>query len=198
MNLKGGPRRGRRVAVLVIVVLMAGSIGWLVYFQLSTRGATVVVGDQILNFKAAAVVGNEPAPDFRLPRLDNRSKTLAVSDYRGEVVVLNFWASWCYPCRREAPDLQAAWLDYKDRGVQFIGVDNRDNDAAGLAFVREFGITYPSVVDETGALAGGYELPGLPATFVISAEGRIVYRFIGYIDGPTLRAALDDVLGRDG
>ncbi len=84
--------------------------------------------------------------------------------------------------------------DYRNRGVRFLGVDHRDDRAAALAFVDEFGITYPSVSDPAGALADDYELVGLPSTFVIHRRGSIVYRFTGYLDGAVLRSALDDVL----
>jgi cytochrome c biogenesis protein CcmG/thiol:disulfide interchange protein DsbE len=123
-----------------------------------------------------------------------RSGNLSLSSLRGNVVVVNFWASWCGPCREEAPDLEATSRAYRSRGVRFLGVDERDDEAAALAFVREFDITYPSVFDPSGALADDYALLGLPTTVVVDRNGQIVYRFTGYLDAPVLRSALDDVL----
>lgn len=109
-------------------------------------------------------------------------------------MTLNFWASWCAPCRLEAPDLQATWEAYRQRGVQFLGVNYRDDKAAANAFTDEFRITYPSVFDPSGSLAFGYELIGVPTTFIIDGQGHVRFQFRGYLDGAVLRRALDDVL----
>jgi cytochrome c biogenesis protein CcmG/thiol:disulfide interchange protein DsbE len=147
----------------------------------------------VANYQARAEVVDTRAPDFELPLL-GEDGSLRLSDLRGDVVVLNFWASWCSPCRIEAPDLQAVWQDYRDRGVRFVGVDELDDEFAAQGFVREFAITYPSVFDPSGSLADDYGFIGLPATYVIDRQGDIVYRFQGFIDGPTLRSSLDEVL----
>jgi thiol-disulfide isomerase/thioredoxin len=126
----------------------------------------------------------------------NGGDRIRLSDLAGNVVVLNFWASWCGPCRREAPGLQGTWEAYTHRGVRFLGVDHRDDQAAARAYEGEFGITYPSVYDPAGELAFDYELVGLPTTFIIDRSGRIVFRFTGYTDAGILRKALEDVLGR--
>ena len=136
-----------------------------------------------------------PAADFTLPTLDGKA-TVSLATYRGSIVVLNFWATWCTPCRREAPGLERAWQAYRDRGVQFLGVDERDDDAAGRAFVKEFGITYPSGSDPPGRLAFSYELFGMPTTFVIDGTGTIRFRFVGYITEDALRAVLDPLIAK--
>nr|MBA2599961.1 TlpA family protein disulfide reductase [Actinomycetota bacterium] len=151
----------------------------------------------VANYQARAEVVDTPAPDFELPLL-GEDGSLRLSDLRGDVVVLNFWASWCSPCRIEAPDLQAVWQDYRDQGVRFVGVDELDDTFAAQGFVREFAITYPSVFDPSGSLADDFGFIGLPATYVIDRQGNIVYRFQGFIDGPTLRSSLDEVLAGTG
>jgi cytochrome c biogenesis protein CcmG/thiol:disulfide interchange protein DsbE len=151
----------------------------------------------IADYQAEPVAVDAPAPDFELELLSGEG-TLRLSDLRGKVVVLNFWASWCSPCRLEAPDLQAAWVDYRDLGVRFLGADELDDRFAARGFVEEFGITYPSVFDPSGSLADDFGFIGLPATYVIDERGRLAFRFQGFIDGATLRSALDDVLARGG
>ncbi len=125
---------------------------------------------------------------------DLQGRKLDLKDYRGRVVVLNFWATWCTPCRLEAPGLERTAKAYRDRGVRFLGVDERDNDPAGRAFVKEFGITYPSGSDPPGRLAFSYELFGMPTTFVIDGGGTIRYRFVGYVTEDALRSALDPLV----
>ena len=132
------------------------------------------------------------APAFELPALDGGGR-IALADYAGKVVVLNFWASWCAPCKQEAPELQALWEEYRDEPVQFLGVDHQDNRGAALEHERRFGISYPSAFDPDGKLAPRYGLFGLPATLVIGPDGRISHKFTGRIDAGRLREAIDEV-----
>lgn len=140
-----------------------------------------------------ATVGGERAPSFRLPRLEGVG-TIGLGDFARKVVVLNLWASWCEPCREEAPHLLAVWQQYRARGVQFLGVNHQDRRAPALAFQREFGINYPSAFDPEGTVAARYRLVGIPSTLVIDRGGGIAYRFLGKVDASTLRAALDRVI----
>jgi cytochrome c biogenesis protein CcmG/thiol:disulfide interchange protein DsbE len=186
-------RRSARIALRLVVVAVVMLVGTFVWLQLQQsegrRGSDVSTA----NYEAQAIRGDHPAPDFEMPALSGGG-SISLDDFRGTVVVLNFWASWCGPCRLEAPALQATWEAYRDRGVRFLGVDYRDDRAAARAFIDEFGITYPSVFDPAGKLAFDYGLLGVPTTFIIDGQGQIRFRFTGYLNGQVLRRALDDVL----
>ena len=134
----------------------------------------------------------KPAPEITGTTLDGGTFTLA--DHLGEVVVLNVWASWCAPCRAEAPVLQEVWTETEPLGVQFVGLDTRDSDVAAQAFVERFGITYPNVVDRDGRLQlrFGETLPpqAIPSTVIVDRQGRVAARALGKVSGATLRTLI--------
>jgi cytochrome c biogenesis protein CcmG, thiol:disulfide interchange protein DsbE len=120
----------------------------------------------------AAKVG-DAAPAFHLSRLDAPGK-LALASYRGKVVVLNFWASWCAPCKQEAPRLEAAWKRYRQQGVVVVGVDAQDFSGDAKRFIRKHGLTYPNVHDGPGSTLGRYGVSGFPETYFVDRHGRLV------------------------
>ena len=133
-----------------------------------------------------------PTADFTLSLFDG--STLRLSDYRGKAVVLNFWASWCIPCREEAPLLEAAWQALKDQEVIFLGVNIQDAEPAAKAFLREFGVTFPNGRDAEGKIAIDYGVYGIPETFFIDREGRITAKVIGPLGPETLAARTGEAL----
>jgi len=114
-----------------------------------------------------------PAPNFTLERID-ASGRLDLASLRGKPVVLNFWASWCVPCKAEAKLLEQAWNQYKSRGVVFLGVDYNDVASDARTFLSHHGITYPTVQDGSGSTGDKYGLTGVPETFFIDRNGRLV------------------------
>lgn len=138
-----------------------------------------------------------PAPAIVGTTLDG--EPFALADLRGAVVVLNVWASWCAPCRAEAPDLQEVASEYEQTAaVQFVGLNTRDSAEAADAFVDRFGLTYPSVVDTDGVLQLAFRdsLPpaAIPSTVVIDPQGRVAARVIGAVDASTLRGLIEPLL----
>lgn len=137
------------------------------------------------------------APEFALPVLDGQD-TVRLSDLRGEVVVLNFWASWCLECRVEHGDLSMAAQLYRPKGVRFFGVLYNDSPANGRAWIREMGgQTYPALIDMGSRTAIDYGLYGVPETFIIGRDGRVVHKQIGPIDMRRLAALLEPLLAEE-
>ncbi len=123
--------------------------------------------------------------------------TLQLSDLRGEVVVLNFWASWCPPCRDEALLLEEGWREYAEQGVVFLGVDIWDTEQNARAYLDEFGITFPNLIDERGRVAVEYGLTGVPETYFITADGTVSRRIIGAVTRATLEQGIEAALSAE-
>jgi cytochrome c biogenesis protein CcmG/thiol:disulfide interchange protein DsbE len=122
------------------------------------------------------------APLFVLERLD-REGTLSLAELRGKAVVLNFWASWCIPCKDEAPLLEEAWQRHRDRGLVVVGVDAQDFKGDARSFMKRFGLSYPVVYDGKGSTLGRYGITGFPETFFVDREGNLVgERLVGGLD----------------
>jgi cytochrome c biogenesis protein CcmG/thiol:disulfide interchange protein DsbE len=134
----------------------------------------------------------KPATPFTLTLFDGRQ--LSLEELHGKVIFLNFWASWCPPCRAEARTLEAAWQKYQERDVVFLGVNIQDREEAARGFLQEFGITYPNGRDRAGKIAIAYGVWGLPETFIIDRDGRITYKHIGALGWATITTKLDEAL----
>jgi cytochrome c biogenesis protein CcmG/thiol:disulfide interchange protein DsbE len=143
---------------------------------------------------SAVPKAGEPVPDFQMVALDGTKMDIAAQ--AGRVVVVNFFASWCEPCREEAAALEASWKGYQDSGVQFYGIAYKDVDSRAQKFLEEFGVTYPSAVDPANRTARAYGVTGVPETFIVDQQGRLHHHFLGAVTQAELSTVLDEVLNR--
>jgi cytochrome c biogenesis protein CcmG, thiol:disulfide interchange protein DsbE len=142
-------------------------IGLLGFGLLSKGETTIALGDRV--------------PDRELPALAGEG-TGSIADHRGRWVLVNLWASWCPPCREEAPALERFWRRFRDRGVTVLGIDVQDNSEDAIGFVREYGLTYPqlrSVGDERSEAFGS---TGVPESFLVTPRGRLALIWRGPVD----------------
>ncbi len=134
------------------------------------------------------------APDFTLQNFDGQ--TLTLSQFRGQVVVINFWASWCIPCRQEARALEATWRRYRARGVVFIGVNWVDTNKEALTFLDQYDITYYNGVDLGTKIAQAYRIQGIPETFFVDKSGNLQGMQIGVFQPGQLDEKIEALLSQ--
>ncbi len=138
----------------------------------------------------------KPAPEFSLPDLADESGQALVrsADYEGRLYVVNFWASWCVPCREEAPALQSFYRRWSSRGVGMVGIVYNDRAGDARGFRDEFGLTYPQAMDPDGVAAIDFGVFGVPETYVIDQRGVVMAKLIGAVGPDTLDQVLNQVL----
>lgn len=174
---------------VIVVLAVVGAVVGLLAFGFTTNPRAI----------PSTMLG-KAAPDFSLTLLDGRAVRL--SDFRGKVVLLNFWASWCPPCRDEAPLLEAAWQRYRNQDVVFLGVDIQDTEEDARRFVQAFGITYPNGRDPKNRIAIDYGVYGIPETYFVDPTGRITAKYIGALNAGVLTARLTEatqgIVGAEG
>jgi len=165
---------GARVLVILGVLGFIGLLGWGLY--------------QVQKEPLAKGL----APDFTLTSFEGQTYTL--SDLRGKVVIINFWASWCPPCREEAAYLEQTWRKYKDQGVIFIGVDYADAEKPALAYIDEFDITYFNGPDLGTRISQSYNIKGVPETYYVAKDGTLRGNKIGPLKAPELDNKIEELL----
>lgn len=189
IDSQAAPRSPRRrhgtllVVGLVVTVLAGGGI----YAALSTSS----VG----NIPVLVEATHDPAPAFTLPDVLAPNRDVSLGDFRGRDLVVNFWASWCIPCRTEMPLLQSAHREVHG-AVEFVGVDSNDTRSGAVSFLSKVHVTYLTLFDPDGQVASRYGLVGFPTTVFISARGRILGLHMGQLNAGTLKEALDEAFGR--
>jgi thiol-disulfide isomerase/thioredoxin len=170
-----------RTAVLAVAALIAVAVAAALFIG---QGAGTDGGSS-----SGATAATRPAPTFSLPELREDRGTVALTATPGQPTVVNFFAAWCEPCKRELPALQAAAAGHPD--VRFLGVDHQDSRLDAIELLDAHGVTYPAGFDPRGDIAAKYAVRGLPATAFISADGRIVDFHQGELSAAELRERLD-------
>ena len=185
-------RRSGPAALALVALLLSACAG--ADGEGSVSDAGFVAGDGSITAIAASERVDAPSLEGELMS----GGTWSLAQERGRVVVLNVWASWCAPCRAEAPVLQSLWEEFEDDGVSFIGLNTRDSPATANSFEKAYGITYPSVVDSDGRLQlrfSGIAPPqAIPTTLVIDRDGKVAGRILGRASESTLRGLIEPLL----
>ena len=180
MSSDARPGRVQRVAQLAALIGVAALLGLLIWKV--AFGRTTGAADELAEGKLVH------APAFTLDRLD-RDGQLGVGDLKGKAVVVNFWASWCVPCRDEAPVLQKTYERYRDQGLVVLGIDVNDFHQDARRFMKRYGLTYPVVYDGKGSTVGKWGVRGFPETFFVDRTGKLV--------GERIEGAVDIERNRD-
>lgn len=183
-------RRLRAIRALLWSLVAVMAAVWLFYGG-GLESLTALVRPASTPISTADV--GQAAPPLKLPLAGGGEVDLA--QYRGKVVLLNFWATWCPPCRAEMPVFERAHQQYRERGLVVLGVDLQERDEDILAFMREVGVTFPSAVDRTGEVARQWRATGLPTTVLIDRQGVIRDVRVGPFTDATLEERLAKLLG---
>jgi peroxiredoxin len=178
----------RHLLAIALVVAIGALFAWRELGDDDTPSSLIAASEDALQVKVG-----EPVPDFRLDTPDGSS--LQLSDFRGQAVVLNFWATWCGPCRAEMPDLQAIHDAHAGLGtLTVVGVDEMESAESVTSFANELDLSFPMALDRDGELAEVFGLIGLPGTFFIDADGILRDRVLGQLHGELLTNGLASVL----
>ena len=163
----------------------------------------LLVGIFVTGLVLAAQPGSRPAsgstaPDFTIPLYEDYRAglpaTVKLSDLRGKVVIMNFWASWCVECRKESDALEAVWRSYRDQGLIVLGVDYLDNQTPAYAYLKSYNTTYPVGIDMQEQISRQYRITGVPETFFIDKKGVIRKTVIQALTRQELDATIQSLL----
>ncbi len=190
------PGRTRKLIFLGLSLVLAILIVYAIVVSLSVGGSRSASSPLVeaSGIEVGGPLVGKPAPDITLPLVSDPSRTIKLSQYFGHPVVLNFFASWCVPCKIELPEF--ATLSKLDAGkVQFFGVDENDTKAGGESILLQTGVGYPAVFDGSGQLELPYHLIGLPTTLFIDSKGIVVEEVAGQITLPMLSKDIAKIMG---
>jgi len=177
--------RGRAALIVAIFGIAAAAVTVRFYFAQAGPAGNV--------FGGPAILTGAPAQSYPLTDLEGRTDSLA--HYRGHVVLLNLWASWCAPCRSETPALDRLYRDNRAKGLVVIGVDQGESPRVAASFAAEMNLHYPILIDEEQLYGRAYESIGLPTSVIVDRDGRIVRGIDGELTLAQMRAAVGPLLG---
>jgi cytochrome c biogenesis protein CcmG/thiol:disulfide interchange protein DsbE len=180
---------------------VARSVNWMsLAIWVGVISVLIVLGWGLLKTNEARPEGVAPA--FEVQFFDGYDwqgrPGASLSDFRGQVVILNFWASWCVECRIEADLLEETWQAYRDKGVVFLGVAYIDVEPKSIAYMKEFGITYPNAPDLRSTISSDYQVTGVPETFFIDKEGNVAHITIGPVSEGELVGRIEQLRAAEG
>ena len=173
---KGKPHLGIATVLFFLFAIVLSACGFVSAFGTTSNNSLVdALGSDGNENESKASLSQ--ATDLRLRLFDGEYLTL--SELRGKVIVVNFWASWCPPCRDEAPVFEKVWNAYKDKNVVFVGVDVQDNESDARAFIKRFGITYANGPDSSRRILEDWGVTNIPTTFFITKDGKVARKWTG-------------------
>lgn len=168
----------RRILCPVATLVMA--------LALFLTGNRAIAKEHLLEAMGMTKVSGPRAPDFTLPSIDGTQVSL--QQYQGKVIFLNFWATWCIPCREEMPALEKLHQAYQEQDLVVLAIDHKESPQQVKAFFAKHGLSFPSVIDATGDIFRAYSVAGMPTTYLIGRDGNMLARGIGGRDWTTAEA----------
>ncbi len=158
-------------------------------------GLLIVVGLGLLRAQQGPIGIGKRVPNFTLTTFDGEQ--YSIEDYRGKIVLVNFWASWCKPCEQEAAELEQAWRNFKDQGVMFLGVDYVDTETEAMTYLTKFDISYPNGPDLGTRISQAFRIRGVPETYIVGRDGTIVdIKISPYLSLDEIENALIKAMGQ--
>ena len=168
--IQRNPIRIKALIIFLLAILIAGFTTFLAIGVLGTSTATGRSGKELVGKKT---------PFFVAPKVGGQ--LISLEDYKERPLILNFWASWCPPCRDETPGMERVWRKYKDEGVIILGINVQDGEKEAERYISEFGVTFSNALDLDGSITVDYGITGLPVTFFINKKGFVIGRWVGSI-----------------
>ena len=160
----------KSLAILLLALIIAGFTVFLALGLVGKSTATGRSGEKLIDIPPPSFGGREIQGGF-----------FSLDEHKGSPLIINFWASWCPPCREETPDIEEIWKTYKDQGLVVVGVNVQDIEEEAEKYLSEFSVTFPNVMDKQGKITVDYGVTGLPVTFFVSREGLVIGRWVGSI-----------------
>lgn len=187
-------------ATVIVLSVVAAFFAWQRVFQMSSSESEdnyyslSGIGIDLGPTSGAVAEAGEPAPDFVL--LDLNDKPVMLSSLRGQTVLINFWASWCLPCRREMPDINAAFLERQGAGFTVLALNLQEGSRQARIFAEKYAVTFTVLLDSKGEVAKAYRLTGLPESWIVGSEGILREHKIGPFTRNELSFMLDNVMNK--